>query len=116
MVLDWQDMSVGRGPTDVAFFLGSSMSIEGRRSHEQALLKLYHDTLCKNGVANYTFDQCWDDYRMAMFEMLWREVLLFGLRILQGAAYTEHRDVFGSRVYAAVVDLNSRETLTRLGS
>jgi hypothetical protein len=114
MIIDWQDMSIGHGPTDVALFLGSSMSIEDRRSYEQALLKLYHDTLCEQGVVNYSFDQCWDDYRLGMFETLWRNVILFGLGILQGAAYTEHLDVFGPRIFAAVVDLNSREALSRL--
>jgi hypothetical protein len=114
LVLDWQDMSVGHGPTDVALFLGTSFSIADRRSHEQDLLKLYYETLCDNGVVNYTFEQCWDDYRLGMFETLWRYVILFGLRYLQGPAYAEGRDVFGPRIFAAVVDLNSRETLSRL--
>lgn len=34
---------------------------------------------------------------------------------MQGAAYIELRDVFAPRIYAAVVDLNSREALSRLG-
>lgn len=115
MVIDWQDMSVGHGPTDVAMLLGYSFSIEDRRKHEKELLKLYHDTLCDHGVANYSFDQCWGDYRLGMFEILWRNVILFGNRYLQGAAYTEHLEVFGPRGYAAVVDLKSREALSRLG-
>lgn len=114
MVLDWQDMSIGHGPTDVALFLGTSFSIADRRRHEQDLLKLYYDTLCANGVTDYSFAHCWDDYRLGMFETLWREVFLFGLRWLQGATYIEHRDVFGPRIFAAVVDLKSREALTRL--
>ena len=114
MVIDWQDMSVGHGPTDIAMLLGYSFSIEDRRTHEQALLKLYHHTLCEHGVANYSFDQCWDDYRLGMFEILWRNVGLFGHRYLQGAAYTEHLEVFGPRGYAAVVDLRSREALSRV--
>lgn len=116
IVLDWQDMSVGHGPTDVSLFLGTSFSIENRRAHEQDLLKLYYETLRDNGVVNYSFEQCWDDYRLGMFETLWRYVLVFGLRLFQGAAYAELRDIFGPRIYAAVVDLHSRETLTRLGS
>jgi hypothetical protein len=80
------------------------------------LLKLYYETLCDHGVVNYSFEQCWDDYRLGMFETLWREVGLFGLRWLQGATYIEHRDVFGPRIFAAVVDLKSREALSRLAS
>ena len=113
LVLDWQDLSIGRGPTDVALLLGSSLGIEDRRRHEQELLKLYHATLSEHGVTNYPFAQCWDDYRLGMFETLWRTVLLFGRRMLQGAAYTEGRDIFGPRIFAAVVDLKARETLSR---
>ncbi|MCE7988813.1 MAG: DUF1679 domain-containing protein [Caldilinea sp. CFX5] len=116
LVLDWQDMSIGHGPTDVALFLGTSFSIDDRRTHELDLLKLYHDTLHIHGVTDYTFEQCWDDYRLGMFETLWREVGLFGLCWLQGDTYIEHRDVFGPRIFAAVVDLKSREVLSRLGS
>ncbi|HRW09769.1 MAG TPA: hypothetical protein P5121_31930 [Caldilineaceae bacterium] len=41
---------------------------------------------------------------------------MFGLRFLQGDTYIEHRDVFGPRIFAAVVDLQSREALSRLGT
>lgn len=116
IVLDWQDMSVGHGPTDVALLLGSSMSIEDRRNHEKDVVKLYYDTLCNSGVRDYTFEQCWDDYRLGMFETLWRNVGLFGFRYLQGEAYIEQRDIFGPRNFAAVVDLNCREPLSRLDS
>lgn len=38
------------------------------------------------------------------------------LRWLQGDAYTEHWDLFGARIFAAVGDLKPREPLVRLGS
>lgn len=114
MVIDWQDLSVGHGPTDVAMLLGYSFSIQDRRKHERALLKLYHSTLCEHGVAHYSFEQCWEDYRLGMFEIMWRDVILFGNRYLQGAAYTEHLEVFEPCAYPAVVDLKSREALIRL--
>ena len=114
MVLDWQDMSIGHGPTDVALLLGTSFSIEDRRTHEKDLLKLYYDTLCENGVTDYSFEHCWDDYRLGMFETLWRNVFMFGLHMLQGESYTEHLDILGPRIFAAVVDLNCRKALSRL--
>lgn len=114
LVIDWQDLSVGHGPTDIAMLLGYSFSIDDRRAHEQELLTLYHNTLLAHGVTDYSFEQCWDDYRLGMFELLWRDVALFGYGYLQGAAYTEHLEVYGPRAYAAVVDLKSREALARL--
>lgn len=110
MVIDWQAMSIGRGATDVACFLTVNLSIEDRRRQEEDLVKLYHDTLCEYGVANYTFDQFWDDYRLGVLERLWRKVLVHASRVARGTATTAEPD----QVYTAVVDLKPREILSRV--
>ena len=114
MVLDWQLMTLGRGAKDVSGFLGGNISIEDRRAHEKDLIKLYHDTLCEHGVRDYSFDQCWDDYRMSMLDNLWRMVLSLGGRNMREAQYAAHRDVIAPRFFTAVVDLNCGEMLKRL--
>ena len=44
-IIDWQLMSRGRGPYDVAYFMSQSIDVELRREAEQALVRRYHDGL-----------------------------------------------------------------------
>lgn len=50
-VLDWQTMSAGPGPKDLAYLLGGSLDPELRRSHEPALVDRYVHTLRAHGIA-----------------------------------------------------------------
>jgi hypothetical protein len=62
-VVDWQTVQLGVGPSDVAYFLGSAVEPERRRSCERDLLIRYHRALVEDyGVNDYPFDHCWRDY------------------------------------------------------
>lgn len=61
--LDWQTVGLGRGLTDVAYFLSAGLSLQARREHEAELVRLYHQALLGHGVAGYDWDACWRDYR-----------------------------------------------------
>ncbi len=69
-VVDWQLIKWGRGPIDVVYFLGWSVTSDMRRADEMALLQTYHTALVQKGIRDYTFDQCLLDYRQAMFYVL----------------------------------------------
>jgi hypothetical protein len=69
-VVDWQTVRRGLGPWDVAYFLGSAFAPEVRRSCEESLVRRYHDALLGYGVAGYSQEQCWDDYRRSSFSCL----------------------------------------------
>ena len=69
-ILDWQGTLRSKGVQDLAYLLSHNMSIEERRAHEKSLVALWHSELVKNGVANYTTDQAWDEYRRAVL-YLW---------------------------------------------
>jgi hypothetical protein len=64
-LLDWQLAVRHLGPHDVAYFLGWSVTTELRRAHEARLLRRYHDRLVDQGVADYPFSRCEDDYRVS---------------------------------------------------
>ncbi len=66
-VLDWQLCGRGSGVRDMTYFMIFSMSVQLRRQSERRLIKTYHDTLIGFGVQNYSFEQCWHDYRLAFF-------------------------------------------------
>ena len=60
-VVDWQTVGVGRGPADIAYFLGSSFpEAATRRGCEQGLIAAYHEGLLSYGVTNYSLEECWD--------------------------------------------------------
>ena len=70
-VVDWQTVRLGVGPSDVAYFLGSALEPELRRSCERDLLIRYHRALVEDyGVGGYPFDLCWRDYVRASYGSL----------------------------------------------
>ena len=76
-VIDWQDISRGEGVWDVAWFIGGCLQVTPKRqAEEQQLLKIYHEALKANGVSEYTFDACWEDYRYAMLDYFVQAVLM----------------------------------------
>jgi hypothetical protein len=62
-VVDWQTINHAPGLIDVSFVLGTSLDTADRRAHEQTLVRRYHDALRAGGVADYSWQRCWDDYR-----------------------------------------------------
>jgi aminoglycoside phosphotransferase (APT) family kinase protein len=62
-IVDFQTVRLGPPGIDAAYFLGSSLSTETRRSLERRLLREHHDRLVAAGVEDYDFDDCWDGYR-----------------------------------------------------
>lgn len=77
VVLDWQGLGFGRGTIDVAYWMGTSMTVENRRAHERQLVAHYHAALVGHGVADYDAARCWDDYRVHAIHGL--QVGVFGL-------------------------------------
>jgi aminoglycoside/choline kinase family phosphotransferase len=62
-LLDFQTVRLGPPGMDPAYFLGSSLSTETRRSSERDRLAEFHGRLTAAGVAGYDFDDCFRAYR-----------------------------------------------------
>jgi hypothetical protein len=62
-VIDFQTVRLGPPGIDPANFLASALSTETRRAVERDLIAEYHRKLVAAGVADWSFDQCWDGYR-----------------------------------------------------
>lgn len=77
VILDWQGLAFGRGTIDIALYIGTSMTTELRRPNERQLVAHYHDALARNGVTDYSAEDCWNDYRMHAIYGL--QVGVFGL-------------------------------------
>lgn len=66
-VVDWQTVALGRALSDASYFLGGSLLPDDRRANERALLRGYWERLRSAGVADYSWDACWSDYRRHAF-------------------------------------------------
>jgi hypothetical protein len=66
-VVDWQTVVWGPPGFDASYFLGAGLLVGERRRHERDLLRIYHDALVAAGVAGYSFEDCWRDYRRYAF-------------------------------------------------
>ena len=66
--IDWQTLSLGLPARDLAYLLGTGLSVEDRRTHERSIVAAYHQALLSHGVTEYTFEDCWDDYRFALLQ------------------------------------------------
>ena len=66
VVIDWQLTTRAHAAVDIAWLIGGQCEPEARRRYELGLLQMYHQSLVERGVSDYTFDQCWDDYRLSM--------------------------------------------------
>jgi hypothetical protein len=108
--VDWQTCEVGLPGRDLGYFLGNSLLPEDRRKHEQGLVRSYYDALLNQGVAGYSLDACFDDYRYGQFQGPLITVLAAA-----GLTHTERGDdmfmAMSSRACEAIRDLGSLELL-----
>ncbi len=97
VAVDWQTLSLGLPARDLAYLVGTSLTIEDRRTHEHDLVAAYHQALLRYtpvAAAGYTLEQCWEDYRFAMLQG--------PLVAVFGCAYGT-RTERGDRMFAAMV-------------
>ena len=110
-VIDWQGCGIGCGMYDVAFFLGTSVSIDDRRRVERDAAKEYHDIVCRMGARNFTRDDCWRSYRQNMLGTLMPMVIgSGGIDMSDQALLSQTRELLG-RTLTAIEDLDAWEFL-----
>jgi hypothetical protein len=64
ILIDWHDWVIGVGGQDLAFMIGLVLFPDYRRLIEKKLIKRYHNNLIKLGIRNYSWDECWYDYKL----------------------------------------------------
>jgi hypothetical protein len=106
-VADWQLTTHGRSVLDVACFLGGNLESAARRRHELRLLRVYHSLLIGGGVRDYTFEQCWRDYRLAMLQAVSRLILVVGIGAVPDELEGAYCDVLIPRYCRAIRDLSA---------
>ena len=109
-VIDWQDISRGEGVWDVAWFMGGCLQVtSNRQMEERQLLKIYHETLKGNGVNGYTFEACWEDYRLAMSRYFVQAVLMVASLNPENDRDNKLAQAVAERFIVAITDLHLTE-------
>ena len=107
--MDWQTLSLALPARDLAYFLGTSLTVEDRRAAERDLVAAYHQALVAHGVAGYDVDACWDDYVFAMLQG--PLVAVFGYAY---GTRTERGDrMFAAMAHRACAAIRDHDTLAR---
>jgi|TARA_Y100000310_G_scaffold332478_1_gene408145 hypothetical protein len=70
VVIDWQLAHRSFAMLDVSYFLSGNFPVEVRRKCEVEMVHYYHDQLTSHGVSDYSFDRCWEDYRVSTLALL----------------------------------------------
>jgi hypothetical protein len=108
--VDWQTVGWGSSMVDVAYFLGTGLTSENRREHEEELVRGYHRELLAHGVQGFGWDDCWEGYRRGCF---WGVVINVAAAIV--VERTERGDAMFTTVFQRIaqqiIDLDALELL-----
>jgi hypothetical protein len=110
-VADWQIIVRARGPYDVGYFMSQSVNPADRKACEMNVLRAYHDTLLERGVKDYTFDDCFNDYRTAAMFCLVYPVIAGGTLDLANERGVELLCAMLDRSVATILDLDCDEMI-----
>jgi thiamine kinase-like enzyme len=69
-IIDWQTYGIGLGARDLAYMIALHWYPNRRKEHEHKLLHSYHQSLLKNGIQNYSFDNFLADYKLSILDVL----------------------------------------------
>ena len=80
-LIDWDNWRIGRAAADLAYMMAVHWYPERRTRLEAPLLQRYHAALCTHGVADYSLERLWEDYRLSVIGDLaipiWQQTLGF---------------------------------------
>jgi hypothetical protein len=69
-LFDWHLWHVDVGARDLAFMVALGGYAERQAALEQSLIRRYYESLVAHGVTNYSWNDCWDDYRWSAIRNL----------------------------------------------
>lgn len=111
VIADWQVIRKGNVALDVSYFIGTSVAIEDRRTHEREWLAGYRDALLRHGVEQPpSLDELFLNYRAHMLYglLMWLPV---PPDVMQPKTDV---DAYNKRLLAGTVDLDSMAAIAEL--
>ena len=67
-IIDWEMVGLGSGPQDLGQYVLSNMEPSERRACEHDILREYYNELTRLGVENWSWEECWKEYRLGGLE------------------------------------------------
>jgi len=110
-VIDWQFSGLGRGASDIGFFMAMSVKTPARRATEKQILRMYHNILTENGIQGYGVDQLFHDYRASVLFSFLYPVVAGGSLDLSNERVVALVTAWVDRCAAAIVDLDAGDVL-----
>jgi thiamine kinase-like enzyme len=107
LLVDFQSLAQQAGMVDVAYLISQSVDEEVRRGRDETFVRRYHQRLVASGVADYSFEQAWEQYRLSVAFML----LMPGLAFIQA----EQSDERGKQLMAEML-ARANDTIMSVGS
>ena len=105
-LIDWQSYEVSVPLIDLAYMIALHWYPERRARLERPLVRRYHDRLLAEGVEDYPWEECWEDYRRATLTMFLTP-MFFWAADLHAAIWWPHLE----RICLAYDDLACGELL-----
>jgi aminoglycoside phosphotransferase (APT) family kinase protein len=68
IAVDWQTLTVAPPGRDLGYFLATSLHVDDRRAHQDALVAEYVDAVRRLGVTELTVDQCAAEVRLGLLQ------------------------------------------------
>ena len=112
VILDWQISGCGKGIFDLTYFVCQSLKSDVRRRIEKQLVEFYVEKLKEGGVTDYSFEQCWKDYRRMVLGCLVYPVTVCGTLDLANDRGRALAECMLERNLSAIADLGSAELLS----
>lgn len=106
--MDWQDVWVFKGASDLAYFMALHWSPERRKRLEALFLRKYHEILKKSGIKDYSWKECYKDYRSAIILFLHDAIVeWWSAKNVPPSVWWYHSE----RALSAFEDLNCKELI-----
>jgi hypothetical protein len=102
VLVDWQTVLAGSPLTDLAYFLGGSLTAEVRRLHEQELFDLFHAKLTEVSGQEVSVEWCREEYRRRAF---------LGVLMAVVAAMSVERTPRGDRLFMTMLARHTTHVL-----
>lgn len=106
LIFDWHLWHIDIPLKDLAFMIALNWYPERRARLEQPLLRRYHAALVERGVRNFSWEDCWRDYRQAVIRELFVPVWQWSSG-MQAAVWWSNLE----KIWLAFEDLRCAELL-----
>ena len=114
VVFDWQSVGIGRAPYDLAYFLGTSVDVDDRKSHGQNLKTLYHETLVRSGVSNYPRHDFDEDFDYALLDLVSFTVRIGAVLNFESIRSQKLAYAYMTRLSAALSEIDTERLVANL--